>query len=321
MVGSSGAERILIIDNDPITRDLIAKQALIPGGYQVRAVDQIDRALNLVQRFNPHLIICRLMMPDLTGKDLMVALSSLEQQIPVIMIGEQGTERDAIETFRLGATDFLPEPLRETEIIAAAERALRTTRARRAVEAMSNKLKSSYEELKRQSAGFAAVLAIGKTVSTAKNTRLVLHQIAEGALQVSGAERSWLLLRLEDSDRFVLAAQRHLPTSIARRVNQAWDDGISAIVAASGEPLSMSGRPLKQFPIWKLGGAIYVQPIKAQNETIGLISVMRRSENEFDRHAARLLDAVADYAAIALVNARLFQALDRQLVGEISPSS
>ena len=318
MVASTKAEKILIIDNDPITRDLIAKQALIPGGYQVRAVSQIDRALNIVRKFAPQLIICRLRMPDLTGKDLMVALSSLDVRIPVIMIGEQGTENEAIETFRLGAADFLLEPLRETEIVAAAERSLGTTRARREVEEMSAKLQGSYDEMKRRSDGFATILSIGKSVSTAKSTRLVLQQISEGALQVSGAERAWLLLRLEDSGRFVMAAQCNLPTSIAQRVNQTWDDGISAIVAASGEPLSMAGPPLKQFPIWKLGGAIYVQPIKAQNQSIGLISVMRRSSVEFDRESALLLDAVADLAAIALVNARLFQALDRQLVSEVS---
>jgi GAF domain-containing protein len=54
-----------------------------------------------------------------------------------------------------------------------------------------------------------------------------------------------------------------------------------------------------------------VIPIKIQNEVIGLLIVVRKSGNEIARGAQTLLEAVADYASISLVNARLFRALEQ----------
>jgi GAF domain-containing protein len=54
-----------------------------------------------------------------------------------------------------------------------------------------------------------------------------------------------------------------------------------------------------------------VIPIKIQNEVIGLLIVVRKANNEIARDAQTLLEAVADYASISLVNARLFRALEQ----------
>ena len=50
-------------------------------------------------------------------------------------------------------------------------------------------------------------------------------------------------------------------------------------------------------------------PIKAKNEVIGLLVVVRKREKSFERVDQSLLEAVGDYASISLVNSRLFRAL------------
>jgi len=50
-------------------------------------------------------------------------------------------------------------------------------------------------------------------------------------------------------------------------------------------------------------------PIKVQNEVIGMLVVVRKEANPFDKTGQTLLEAVSDYASISLVNARLFRAL------------
>jgi GAF domain-containing protein len=94
-------------------------------------------------------------------------------------------------------------------------------------------------------------------------------------------------------------------------MNQALDDGISSLVALSGESLVMHGSPLQKFKVAALGKAAGVIPIKIQNEVIGLLIVVRKSDREIERHAQTLLEAVADFASISLVNARLFRALEQ----------
>jgi K+-sensing histidine kinase KdpD len=94
-------------------------------------------------------------------------------------------------------------------------------------------------------------------------------------------------------------------------MNQPVDDGISSLVALSGESLVMSGAPLQKLKVSALGKSIGVIPIKIQNEVIGLLIVVRKKDSEIPRDAQTLLEAMADFASISLVNARLFHALEK----------
>ena len=87
------------------------------------------------------------------------------------------------------------------------------------------------------------------------------------------------------------------------------DDGVSGLVALSGETLSISGEPLLKFRVANLGKSVCTVPIKVQKEVIGLLVVVRKELRPFDKTEQTLLEAVADYASISLVNARLFRAL------------
>jgi GAF domain-containing protein len=58
-----------------------------------------------------------------------------------------------------------------------------------------------------------------------------------------------------------------------------------------------------------LGNSVVVVPIKIQQEVIGLLVVVRKANLVFERNMQSLLEAVADYASVSLVNARLFRAL------------
>ena len=88
------------------------------------------------------------------------------------------------------------------------------------------------------------------------------------------------------------------------------DDGITGLVALSGETLSIAGDPLRKFRVANLGKAACAVPIKIQKEVIGMLVVLRRENRPFEKTEQALLEAVADYASISLVNARLFRALN-----------
>ena len=82
-------------------------------------------------------------------------------------------------------------------------------------------------------------------------------------------------------------------------------------MALSGESLFMNGSPLQKFKIASLGKSAGVVPIKIKNEVIGLMIVVRKNDVEFSRDAQTMLEAMADYASISLVNARLFRAIEQ----------
>jgi K+-sensing histidine kinase KdpD len=130
-------------------------------------------------------------------------------------------------------------------------------------------------------------------------------------MKVADANICWLMLRDDRSKAYLLRAQRNLPDSWAKKMNQPVDDGISSLVALSGESLVMNGVPMQKLKVSALGRSIGVIPIKIQGEVIGLLIVVRKADIEITRDAQTLLEAMADYASISLVNARLFHALEK----------
>ena len=306
-------ERILIVENDPDIADLIGRQALKPLGYQVNVLGDAGSAIKLAVQTPPDLILANINLPGLSGKDLLAALNSQNIKTPVIVIAQKGQEHDAIQAFRLGATDVIFWPLRDAEVVSIVERALRQTQETRERQKLDRQLKATNEELQKRLRDMTAILSIAKAVTSVTDQRYLFDRILESAMQLGESDMCWLLLREERTNQFLLRAQRGLPEAWAKKLNQAVEDGISSLVALSGESLFMNGLPLQKFKIAGLGKSAGVVPIKIKNEVIGLMIVARRNDREFTRDAQTMLEAMADYASISLVNARLFRALEQSV--------
>jgi CheY-like chemotaxis protein len=103
--------RVLIIDDDPDMRAL-AKRALERDGHGVVEAGSGEEALRLVEGELPDLIILDLVMPTMSGKDLLRELRSRQRTapIPVLVVTSMGDEETTREGFDLGATDYLTKP-------------------------------------------------------------------------------------------------------------------------------------------------------------------------------------------------------------------
>ncbi len=302
-------EQILIVESDPDIADLIGRQSLQPLGYQVTVVGDADSALKRAAQTSPDLILANLNLPGLSGKDLITALVSHGIRSPLIVIAEKGQETDAIQAFRLGASDVIFWPLRDTEVVSIVERAIRQTQETRERLKLDHQLKIANEEQQRRLRDLTTIISTAKAVVSITDQRVLFDRILESASQLAEADICWLSLRDERTNAYLLRAHRNLPEAWARKLNQPVDDGISSIVSQSGESLVINGSPLEKFKIATLGKAVGVIPIKIQNEVIGLLIFVRKINREITRDTQILLEAMANYASISLVNARLFRAL------------
>jgi len=308
---ANSGERIVVVESDPDIGDLISRQALEPLGYQVILVTSASAVLQQAIQTPPDLIIANLNLPGLNAKDLLVALSSQGIDVPLMVIAEKGQEEDILQAFRMGAMDYLHWPARDAEVVSVVERVLRMTSERRARLRLDKQLGDLNTELQRKVSELTTIVDIGRAVISLTDQQRLFTRIVEGAVKVAEADMGWLLLRDEPSKLFLLTAQRNLPDSWVKKMNQPLEDGVSSLVTLSGETLLIHGQPLEKFKISSLGKTAAVVPIKVKNEVIGLLLVLRRAERPFDRSDQVLLEAVADYASISLVNTRLFHALER----------
>jgi two-component system NtrC family sensor kinase len=310
MASSSKRERFLIVDDDPDVLDLLERQVLVPMGYQVETACDVSEAIQKAIKFGPDLIVASLTLPGLSGKDLLVALRSQGVEVPMLVMAPEGMEHDAIQAFRLGARDYLVKPLREAEMVAALERAIHEIQLRNERQHLASELAESNRQLERRVRELTTLFGIGKAVTSTTNQSQLFGKLMEGSLFVTQADMGYLLLQEEGTQHSIMRAQSHLPPSLASKLLQVWDDGVSGLVMMSGEALAIDGEGLAKFKLSRLGKAALIAPIKVKDKPIGVVVVVREAPKPFNERDQAMLEAVADYASISLVNARLFQALE-----------
>jgi len=309
----STGDRILLVEDDPKISDLIARQTLKSVGYQVDVVSDSSSAIKKALQTPPDLIIANINLPGLSTKDLLVALTSQGVDTPLLVIANKGQEHDIIQAFRLGAADYILWPARDAEVLSVVERVFARVRSARENQRLDLQVSEMNEQLQRKVRELTAIISLGKAVISITDQKVLFQKIVDGATQVANTGIAWLLVRDQVSKAFHLATHRGLPNTWAAKMNMPLDDGVSALVALSGETLVMQGDPLLKFRIVNLGRSVCVVPIKVREEVIGMLVVVRKEEKAFSKTEQALLEAVADYASISLVNARLFRALNESV--------
>lgn len=129
---------ILLVDDQPDTCEPL-RRLLVRVGYEARCLNHGREVLKYVASAKPDLILLDLMMPDLSGFDILQALKERPEtaEIPIIMYSASGSREIRQRAAKLGANDFItkgsmewPELLARISGIASA--AHRSTRANRA---------------------------------------------------------------------------------------------------------------------------------------------------------------------------------------------
>jgi two-component system NtrC family sensor kinase len=305
-------EKILVVDDDPQVLDLIAEQVLKPQGYQVATAQDGNTALKFAMEMKPDILIVSLEIPGLSGKDLLAALRTQESEATVIATGPKGSETQMMQALRLGAKDYLTKPLREAELVSSIDHALTEVKLRRQREELATRLAGANQQLERRVKELSTLYNIGKAVTSSTELSQLFGTLIEGALYVTEAEVGWLSLRDEGAEVLILRAVKGLPLGTNIKVNQPWDDGLSSFLLMSGEPMTLAGEPLTKMRAGQVAKAAAAVPIKAKEQVMGVIAVGNKSGRPFTERDQAMLSAVADYASIALVNARLFQALEER---------
>ncbi|MBN1202211.1 MAG: response regulator [Anaerolineae bacterium] len=304
---------ILIIDDDSQTRSMLHQGVFSADHFDVFEAKNGDDGLLKLRQARPDLIILDWLLPGLAGRDLLVAIKSQGYQGPLIVIVNGGDERSAVEAFRLGATDFITRPVREAEVLAAAERGLAEVRLRRQRDTLMDRLQSTNRQLEARVAELTTLFDIGQSVTAMRDLESLFTRVLEGAISMIGADHAMLLLRDEESGQLILQAGVNMQLAMLDRLGEPIQDQLADLVMTSLEALTVAGDSLRRFALAKDLYAVAYAPLVVQSKAFGVLAVGNHQKQQaFDDEHGRLLKALADYAAIAIINARLFRMMERR---------
>jgi two-component system, cell cycle response regulator len=107
-------ERILIVEDDSFFREVFT-DLLKREGYAVDAAASGEEALEKIRRGSYQLVVTDLVMPDVTGLDILSAVKRHDPAIDVIMVTGHANVETAIYALKNGATDYLVKPINHDE--------------------------------------------------------------------------------------------------------------------------------------------------------------------------------------------------------------
>ena len=114
---------VLVVDDEPVVRDVVCRYLRREGLDVVEAADGHEALLSLA-RDSPSLVVLDVMLPGLDGLEVCRRIRS-ESRLPVILLTARGEESDRIVGLELGADDYVTKPFSPRELVARVRAVLR----------------------------------------------------------------------------------------------------------------------------------------------------------------------------------------------------
>ncbi|MDT0305545.1 response regulator transcription factor [Streptomyces sp. DSM 44917] len=128
MTSADPAATLLVVDDEPNIRDLLAQTFRLTG-FAVRCADGGAAALNAVRTAAPDLIVLDVMLPDLDGFEVARTLRRDGCRVPVLFLTARDEVADRIRGLSLGGDDYVAKPFSLEELVLRVRAILRRSPA------------------------------------------------------------------------------------------------------------------------------------------------------------------------------------------------
>jgi two-component system NtrC family sensor kinase len=296
-------ESILIIDNSAESRSWLKDNVLPALDYTFIDATQLDEARAKINRFHPFLILVA--VAD-RASNILAFIVEHAAATPLILIQNQLSPAEMQSALHAGVRDVLIWPFEPNRLLQSIER----IRRQRQVEIERDGLLA---QTKSQADEFSALHAVGKKTAALLDLEEILTTVVSAAVTLTRAEQGSLMLLDPDTGELYLRASQNLAEPGAQRLRIKVNDSLMGQVVQSGQPVVLSGNELVKIRTSFLVKALMSVPLLVGSKVIGVLSVDNKVSNQaFGEHAMNLLLPFADYAAIAIENARLYSAVETE---------
>jgi DNA-binding NtrC family response regulator len=190
------AERVLIVEDDPATRSGLT-ELVRTWGFTADAAADAAEALDKITTFRPSIVVTDLVMPRMSGIELLKALQPEIDNIKVILLTAQGTVDTAVEAVKAGAEDYLTKPLDPNKLQRLLERLAEINSQKRENQALrrqlndrghfgriighSQSMRALYQVLEQAAPTPASMLILGESGTGKELVAQTIHQLSPRA--------------------------------------------------------------------------------------------------------------------------------------------
>ena len=121
------ADRVLVVDDEPMVRDVLARY-LTQDGFEVETAPDGEAGLAAFESARPDLVLLDLMLPRIDGFEVFRRMRDSGSTSPVIMLTARGEVTDRIVGLETGADDYVSKPFSPREVVARVRTVLRRSR-------------------------------------------------------------------------------------------------------------------------------------------------------------------------------------------------
>lgn len=288
-------ERILVVDDNRQIADFLAHKVLPSLGYSGLAAYSGKRALTIIKKQYQQLclVILDWQLPDMTGLDVLQQMKERNIRLPTIIITGEGSEEVAVDALRLGVQDYLIKPIDADALGEAIDRALETVRLRNQKVLLTARLKN-------QLSWMSDLSKIGQFITSSLELDEVLRRIIDSAIELTHADQGSIALLESPGEHLYLRALRQSRHSSMQFMRVPVSIPHLKKVIITRKPVKGVGEQEAA-----LRNLIHL-PLIIGGEAIGVLSISRNTAGEFTAEEGAKLEALTDYATIAINNAHEF---------------
>jgi two-component system, OmpR family, phosphate regulon sensor histidine kinase PhoR len=295
---------ILVIHrNTSLGEDI--KHILAPAGYKVFYTPDPQNADEAINDYSPDLVLIEEQLEGIDGQEAASKIIEGYFNLPVIVITNPESPVSDAKAMRMGFSDHLPHPLSSQQLLDAITGAL--SHRDRIQARVAEVLEQNTQSIKNRLDIFETLQRTGRSVTSSLDLDDVLKTVVDAAVDLTNAEEGSLLLLDESSGELYVRAARNLQDEFVHTFRLPIQDTLAGQVLRTGKAVKLQDEtPRKIKTSYFVYALIYV-PIRIHERVLGVLGVdNRQSKQFFTEDHLTIVSSLADFAATAIENARLY---------------
>ena len=296
---------LLALDESP-TLQLISR-AFHAVGYKTIVTHNKSGVRKMLEESHPSIVLLGEKLKKDKGVEIIEELLLHYPTLPIVFLATENSPDLVQKVLRAGISAYLEPPLKTDQIVDAVESSLQ--RGRRMGDWIRREIKRSTASLEKRVSEMEVLLTIGRDITGTLDLDGVLNNVVAAAVKLTKAENGSLLLLDEESDELFMRAGYNFEDEFAQSFRLPVTDSLAGQVIKTGEPINLNKDALLKIKTAYLVQSLIYVPIKLNEQTIGVLGVDNHQHQlSFSEHDILLLSLLADYAVVAIENARLYKA-------------